>query len=336
MKAIRFNRPMEAEIIDIPSPTLQPGEVRVKTGACAICGSDVLRYQDLAALPVFPIIPGHECSGTVVEVGPGTKATIGQRVAIMPIISCGECRACRTGHFNHCASRRIMGPGMPGGYAEEFVARTSMLRPIPDSLSFEEAALAEPVAVAVHAANRAPVRPGDRVAILGAGSIGMLLQQVVKAKGAAFVMSTGRTDKKLALARQLGADETVNITNEGVVTSERETSFDVVFDLVCDQSTVDQGLALAGRGGFIVFIAGPHRGHPAAVDLHNLNWVNKELRIARSSVYDLDFDEAVPLMASGKVQAGRIISHRYPLVEAAAALQEVIDNRAVVKAVLFP
>jgi threonine dehydrogenase-like Zn-dependent dehydrogenase len=232
---------------------------------------------------------------------------------------------------------RIMGPTLPGGYAEEVVVRDSMLRPIPDSLSFDDAALAEPLAVAVHAANRGWVGQGDRVAILGIGAIGLLQQQVVKAKGAGFVLVTGRTEKKLAMAEKLGADEIVNVTKEELVTPARANSFDVIIDLVCSQSTIDQGMALAGIGGRIVHIASPDAGQPAILDMHRPEWVRKELAIMKSKIYDMDFDEAVPLMVLGKVKAASIITHRFPLDRVQEALESVIKNRQeVVKAILEP
>jgi L-iditol 2-dehydrogenase len=201
-----------------------------------------------------------------------------------------------------------------------------MIDPIPDSMSFDEAALAEPVTVAVHAANRARIEPGDRVAILGAGAIGLLLVQVAKAKGASHVLATGRTANKLALARELGADEVVDSTREEVVTPARARSFDAIIDLVCDQSTVDQALALADYGASVMFVAAVARGQTVQINLNDPS-LGRELNIGRSNLYDLDYREAIPLIASGKVRTAPLITHRFPLFEAETALRTAIDNR---------
>ncbi len=341
MKAVRYTGPRQAEIVEIPSRPLQAGEVRVKMARCGICGSDVHRFLDEVLVPVFPITPGHEPAGTVVEVGPGVDtgqypaAKPGQRVAIFPVASCAVCPACQAGRPNLCPEMRIMGPGMPGAYAEEVVIPPSMLRALPDNVSFDDAALIEPMAVAIHAANRARLLPGGRVAILGMGTIGLLGSQVVKAKGASYVIGTGRQESKLALAGELGCDETVNITKEEVVTPERADSFDVIIDMVCNQSTVEQGMALANMGGRIIFVASPARGSSTVVDLTSPLWISKELTFGRSKIYDTDFDEAIPLLASGQVKAAAIITHRYRLEETPRALAEIIQDRAhVVKAIL--
>lgn len=337
MKAVRFPKPLTVELVDLPSPPLQPGEVRLGVARCAICGSDVRRFQDLIQPGVWPIVVGHECSGTVVEAGPGTRVRVGQRVAVLPIAqTCGKCPACLSGRINYCQDQRRLGPTMQGAFAEELVVHESMVQPIPDAVSFDEAALAEPTSIAVHGANRARVKPGDRVAVLGVGAIGLLLVQVAKAKGASHVLATGRTERKLALARQLGADEVVNVTREEVVSPERARSFDAVIDLVCDQSTVDQGLALAGWGSSIAFIASPNRGSVVQISLSDPN-LGREVSVGKSSLCDSDYREVIPLIASGKVRPAPIITHRFSLAEVETALQTVIENRReVVKAILEP
>ncbi|MCL4533947.1 MAG: alcohol dehydrogenase catalytic domain-containing protein [Bacteroidetes bacterium] len=334
MKAVRFTGPMEAEVVEMPPPTLQPGEVRVKVARAGICGSDIHRYHGTHFFGTGPIVPGHECAGTVVEVPPGVDAQVGQRVAIMPMTTCGECPACRQGRLNQCQDVKVMGPHRPGCYAEEVPVLASMLRPLPDEMSFDEGALVEPTAVAVHCVNRGQVEPGERVAVLGAGSIGLLIQQVANAKGAGYIFSTGRVDGKMALARQMGADETANVTREEVVTSERTDAFDLVFDTVCSHSTSEQAIALARPGGRIVILAAPHGEQ---IGLNYNDFYRKELAMRAARLYDADFDEAMPLIASGRVRPLPIVTHRYPLADAPRALREVVENRRdVVKVLLLP
>jgi L-iditol 2-dehydrogenase len=336
MKAARFPRPLTVEFVDLPSPPLKPGEVRLKIARCAICGSDVRRFQNLIQPGVFPIVVGHECSGTVVE-SASRSVDVGQRAAIVPIAqTCGQCPACLSGHINYCQNQRRLGPTMQGAFAEELVVHESMIQPIPHTMTFDEAALAEPTSIAVHGANRAGIKPGDRVAVLGAGAIGLLLIQVARAKGASHVLATGRTEKKLRLARELGADVCVDVTREDAVTPERAQSFDAVIDLVCDQSTVDQGLALAGWGSRVIFIASPSRGSAVQISLNDPN-LGREILVGKSSLCDSDYREVVPLVASGKVRTAPLITHRFPLSEVEAALHTAIeDRRDSIKIVIEP
>ncbi len=324
MKAVRLNAPLQAEVIDLPSAQVGPGEVRVKVERAGICGSDAHRFKGEHYLARWPGFPGHECSGTVSEVGPGVEVPIGQRVAIMPMFSCGTCAACRRGEPNHCADLQVLGAHRPGCYAEEIVVAAANLRPLPDGMSMDEGALVEPTGIAVHCANRGQLQPGDRVAILGAGSIGLLIQQVAKARGAGYILATGRVDEKMALARQMGADEIVNATHEAVVSPERADSFDLVFDAVGGQETMDQAISLVRPGGRILALAVPHGG---ALPLNYGEFYRKELSLRAARLYDADFDEAITLIASGRVKPMPIITHRFALAQAPQALAEVVNNR---------
>ena len=334
MRAVRLAGPYQVEVVNLPQVELSAGQVRVRLAAAGICGSDMHRYLGDHYSVKWPAWPGHECSGTVVEVAAGVSVAVGLPVVLFPMTYCGTCAACTRGDTGNCSSQRIMGVHMPGGLADEVVASASMLRPLPESIPVEVGATVEPAAVAVHCANRGHVHPGDRIAVLGAGAIGLLIQQVCKAKGASHVLATGRSEEKMQLARSMGADETVVATRDAVVTPERTSGFDVVFDAVGSQETMDQAIALARPGGGIVTLSVPHG---PAIAVNHGSFYRKELTLIAARLYNQDFDEAIRLVAAGQVQAPRIITHRYPLAQAAQAFSEAANNRrAVTKVMLVP
>ncbi len=334
MKAVRLNGPFQAEVVEVAEPQLQPGEAMVKVACAGICGSDLHRYQGDHYSVKWPSMPGHECSGTVMEVSPGVDAAVGQRVAIMPMSYCGTCPTCLQGEINNCADVKVLGAHIPGCFTEQIAVPTSMLRSLPENVSLEEGAVVEPTGVAVHCVNRGQVHTGDKVAVLGAGTIGMLIQQAARAKGAGYILSTGRSEEKMVLARRLGADETVIATKEEVVTGQRTSSFDAVFDAVGSQATAEQAIALARRGGRIVFLAVPH-GEAISIDYATA--YSKELSLFVSRLYNADFDEAIQLIATGQVKAADIITHRFPLIRANQAFLEVANNRrGAIKVLLVP
>jgi L-iditol 2-dehydrogenase len=334
MRAVRLDGPFQVKIVDLPRPELSPGQARVRVAAAGICGSDMHRYLGDHYSVKWPSWPGHECAGTIVEVSGGVGLAVGQKVVIFPMTYCGTCVACARGDTGNCSSQQIMGVHMPGCMADELVVPGSMLRPLPNSIRVEEGAAVEPAAVAVHCANRARVGAGDRVAVLGAGAIGLLIQQVCRARGATHVLATGRSEEKMRMAQQMGADETVIATLETVASPERASAFDVVFDAVGSQETTDQAIALTRPGGRILTLAVPHG---PGITINYASFYRKELALIGARLYNADFNEAIDLVASGSVQASRIITHRFPLEMAAEAYREAANNRtAVTKVLLVP
>lgn len=319
VQTVQVLQPGEVEIVQRERRALGEGEARLQIEAIGICGSDVALLAGRHPYAVYPVTPGHEIGGRLVEVGPGVELAIGQRFAVRPLLTCGACRACREGRVNHCPEVRVLGVHLDGGMAEEFVVPQGALYPVPEGVSGEWAALAEPVAVAVHVCHRAEIGQGSRVAILGSGVIGLLALQVARACGAEAVLAVDRVPERLALAKKLGADQVVDNRHEDVVEAGYQLcpdGFDVVLEMVGVEATLHSALQLARHGGSIVMVALPHG--EIALDFEPV--YRKELSLVATRLYAADFAKAIPLLASGQVKVDPIISHRFGLEEAAKAL----------------
>ena len=335
MKAMRLLEPGKFVLAEVERRPLGEGEVRIKVAAAGICGSDVAIFQGDLPWARLPCIPGHEFSGVIAEAADGVELAVGQKVAVNPLLSCGTCAACRADEPNHCPRLRLVGVSLDGGYAEEVIVPADLACPLPDDMPLERGALVEPTAVAVHGVNRAGLRPGDSIAVLGAGAIGMLLIQVARARGAANVIATGRVDSKLDLARRLGADRTVNTTREDVLAPQLRRTCDIVFDFVGSQETLYQAFHLARTGSKIVFLAAPHGQVNLRLDYTEL--YRRELTATVSRLYDADFHQALPLIASGQVNAAAIVTHRFPMWEVGEAMRVWQERRGeVIKILLEP
>jgi len=319
LNAVRVPRPGVVEFVDLERRPLAEGEVRLQVEAIGICGSDVALLAGRHPYAAYPVVPGHEVGGRVLEAGPGVVLEIGQRVAVRPLLTCGICRACREGRVNHCAEVRVLGVHLDGGMAEEFVVPQELLFPVPEGMSGEWAALAEPTAVAVHLCHRAGIGPGSSVAILGTGVIGLLALQVARAWGAQAVLAVDQVPERLELAMRLGAAQALDNRQEDVLDAGRRLcpdGFDVVLEMVGAEATLASALELTRRGGGIVFVALPHG--KIALDFEPV--YRKELSLLATRLYAADFAEAIPLLASGLVQVDPIITHRFGLAQAAEAL----------------
>ncbi len=220
MRAAVIHAAKDLRLDERPEPDLAPGDVLVRFGAGGICGSD-LSYWGKGRVGDFalrePLVLGHEVAGEIEALGEGVSGlAIGQRVAVNPSRPCLHCDYCRAGRSNLCRNMRFFGsaamfPHVQGGFAERFTCRADQAVPVPPDMPLAKAALAEPLSVAIHGLTRAGDLLGKRVLITGAGPIGMLLTLAVRHAGASFVAVTDLVDEPLALARQAGADETINV-----------------------------------------------------------------------------------------------------------------------------
>lgn len=237
------------ELRQVPTPAPGPGEVLIRVRAAAICGTDLHIFHDTH--PYWPpMILGHEFAGEVAAVGEGaTGWAVGDRVVSETSTgSCGVCTLCRNGERQICASKRAPGIGRDGAFADYLVMPAGLLHRVPSGLSLEEAALAEPTAVSVHAVvERAGVRPGDRVVVLGPGPIGLLCLQVARAAGAGLVVVSGTARSarvRLPLARALGADHTVNVAEEDLAARVAALTDGAGADVVIETSGAPEAIAL--------------------------------------------------------------------------------------------
>jgi L-iditol 2-dehydrogenase len=256
----------EIELLDYPVPPVKEGYVLLRIAAAGICGSDLKIYND--DHPYFPpVILGHEFSGEIVEVGPEVKGwKKGERVVSeVHGLVCEHCRFCLSGEKHVCPSKRALGWGIDGGFAEYVAVPAWLLHRIPEGVSYEEAALLEPMAVAVHGMlERAKVEPEDFVVVLGCGPLGLLALQLAKSEGASKVFVTGvNQDEKLRLriAEKLGTDRIINVEKEDPVMIVKEMTKGIGADLVVELSgspgAISQGLRMVRTHGRFLAIGIP-------------------------------------------------------------------------------
>lgn len=330
MKAMRILEPKVLAVQDVPSPLRRPGEVRIRIERVGICGSD-LNIISGYAFSTYPLTPGHEFAGRVVEADPGSPFHPGDLVTALPILTCGRCLGCHAGQANHCVDLKVLGVHCDGAYAEEIVVPEKIVKKA-TGLTPEQAALVEPTAVAVHVNRRAGVLPGQTAVVIGAGVIGSLIFQVARIRGARKIIAIDRVDQRLELARSLGADWAINSATTDPVAFVREhlgacaatggEGVDAVFDLVTVHATVEQAIQMARPGGAVTLIASPHGTADRAFPINYQEVFRKELRLVGTRLYnDDDFDEALRLIGSGQLRAERLVTHRFSLDESPQAVE---------------
>jgi len=311
---------------------LAPDDVLIRVRASAICGSDLHIYEGTHPHAPIPIAIGHELAGEVVKVGNDVeKVKVGDRVCVEPLVVCGKCYYCQRGVYNHCLSISVnyRRPMLQSGFAEYFKFGERWIHPIPDSLSFEEAALIEPLSVAVHNVTRAGLKAGDKAAILGAGPIGLLVLQVARALGASTLFVTDAVDYRLDLANKVGADYTVNVLKEDPVQKIRNLTdglgVDICFEAVGLEKTFDQALKVLKKGG-MARIIGTYGKPNITFDVMQL--IGGELRVSGTFGYCWDYPIAVDLAGRGRVNLKALISHVMPLDKIEEAFELVSKKEA--------
>lgn len=319
---------------DVPRPG--PTDVLVQVKACGLCGTDVHILE--GQYPATPgIALGHEYAGVVVEVGAEvTGLTPGDAVAVDPNISCGACPACRRGDVHLCEHLQALGVTRDGGFAEMCRLPAAQAHRLPAGLGFEEWALVEPLSCCLHGLDLAGTRTGDRVAILGAGPIGLLMVQLARAAGAAFVLVADPVAAKRELALTLGADEAVDPTLRDVFQAFHQRApggADAVLECVGVPAVAAQALELPRRGGTVVWFGVSPPGATIPVEPYAV--YRRELTIRAAFVNPHTFGRAVALLAQGRVQAAPLISHRFDLAGVAEAIATVKAGRAI-KALVLP
>lgn len=336
MKALLVEKPHEFSVKDLPRPALGPEQVRVRVRRVGVCGTDLSLVAGKLPFARFPIVPGHELAGEIAEAGPGSAFAVGSRVTANPLQHCGHCAACRAGDIHYCAEVGVLGVvRRHGAFAEEVILDDAMVRLLPDDLSFEQGALAEPVVIAERLVRRGQVREGNAVAVLGAGNIGLLLVQVARLAGAGQVMVSDVLDYRLQIARKLGADLALNATERDLVQAGREAGgFEVVIDGVGTQESISQSIQLCRPGGRVVVYGVPPQGELA---LPVLEAFRKDLSLHTSRLYPRSFDAGFALLQSGKLDLDAVITTRVSLSEAPAAIRDLSEKRGeMVKILIDP
>ena len=314
MKAAVLTAPGNIEIKDVPPPEPGFGEVLVQVTLAGICGSDHSLYQGKFGVPL-PVIPGHEAVGRIKQLGPGVSGlTVGQRVTIQPSLSCGSCPSCAAGNENLCLSRTRLGADTDGVFAEYVAVPASRVWPVPDDLQDEVAVFTEPLAVVVHAMKIASPRKGDLTLIFGAGVMGLLVQQMALLNGAE-VTACDLSESRLAVAKQLGAVQTIGATDS-------IESFSGQFDLLYETSgaavALGQVIALAAPKATIVVLGLPGKDQPIPIDMV----VRKELQIKGSLIYTDEFPQTLEILKSGRIETKALTTEKVPLEQVDRVLQE--------------
>jgi L-iditol 2-dehydrogenase len=313
------------EVREAPVPSPGPGEVLLRVRACGICGSDLHFYR--GELPMPPTVsPGHEFAGEVVEVGDGVEGFgPGRRVVAEPLRVCRRCSHCRTGNHQLCPRRVLLGTFAPGGLAEYVCVPDYTLYPLPDALDFELGALVEPLAVVVHGLHLVDLAFGDRVAILGCGTIGVMTALAARALGAAEIAVTYRYEHQARAALAAGATRAVPANDVSSLSTEKP---DVVVETVGGHAdTLGQAVGLVRPGGR-VSILGLFTG---PVQVNALAMMLNEVRTAGAITYCrsrrlTDFEAALRIIEADPERARGIITHRFPLSDAAEAFATAADK----------
>lgn len=312
--------------IEIPSPG--PNQVLIKIKRIGICGSDIHVYHGKHPYTKYPITQGHEVSGQIVKLGENVDSfTIGQKVTIEPQVFCGQCHPCLHGKYNLCEHLKVMGFQTTGTASEYFAVDASKVTLLPDTMSYNEGAMIEPLAVTVHAAKQFPEIKGSKVCILGCGPIGILLAQSVRAAGASEVMITDVSDYRLSLAKSLGVEHTVNTKNNDFKT-ELIKAFgpdkaDVIYDCAGNDITMNQAIQNARKGSTIILVAVFSK--MANVDLAKLN--DSELDLNTTMMYrHEDYADAIRWVNEGKIQLKPLMSKHFAFEDYLSAYQYIEKN----------
>jgi 2-desacetyl-2-hydroxyethyl bacteriochlorophyllide A dehydrogenase len=299
-----------------PRPSLEPrpGHVVVRVTGAGLCGTDY-RIWTGDRVVQYPRVMGHELVGTVLALGAGVEGlAIGATVAVEPNYSCGECPLCLEGNRNLCLSRTAVGIDVDGGFAEQVTVPARCCWPAPRGVPDDLLVLTEPLAVVVRAVRRGLPEAGETAVVLGVGSLGLLAIQVLKSLGLK-VLAVSRSNRRLALATELGADAVATSTGGADVAAAKVLSgregAGLVIETAGTAQAVEQAVELCRPGGRIVLTGLPHEATPL-----NFFWVvRRELRLIGSMIYQDEFPEAMRLLGAGAVRTDRLLTHRFPLAD---------------------
>ncbi|WP_226527156.1 NAD(P)-dependent alcohol dehydrogenase [Metabacillus niabensis] len=343
MKAAVMTQPYEIEIQEIAVPKVQEDEVLVKVMAVGICGSDIHYYEHgkIGRYVVEkPIILGHECAGIVAEVGENvTKLKVGDRVAIEPGITCGKCEYCKEGRYNLCPEVQFLAtPPVDGAFVQYIKHREDFLFPIPDDLSFEEAALVEPFSVGIHAAKRSMLKPGSTVSIMGMGPVGLTAIAAVKAFGASTIIVTDLEPNRLVAAKKLGATHVINVLeenpNEEILKITNGKGVDVALETAGNPIALKSALQAVKRGGKLAIVGLPPQDE---IGLNVPLIADNELDIFGIFRYSNTYPQGIKFLLAKTPDFNCLITDRFSLEEAKVAMERArLNKKESLKVIVYP
>lgn len=335
MKALQYEGAKELRLIEIPIPEPKEDEVRIKVKAVAICGSDLNGYKGVNSLRVAPLIMGHEFSGEIDCCGEKVKKLKkGVRVTVNPTLYCGECENCLKANYNLCDKKTVPGTSVgkvnvPGAMAEYICVREKNVIPLLDSITFEEAAMLEPMGVSLHGVKRAGNLKNQKVAVIGAGPIGLMAIQCICNFQAEEIVCMDLIDRRLQASLECGADRAINLKADALP----EEKFDVVFDCVGNEKTITQAAQIVRNDGKIIVIG------MAASEIHFpiKKFVANEFKMYGSYQYLDEMKEAMELLANKKIDVKKMITSVLPLEKAEDAFESLCSPETKeIKIVLKP
>ena len=342
MKALLLSSYRHLELAELPTPEPGPGEVLIRVAACGICGSDVHGYDGSSGRRIPPLVMGHKAAGTVAAAGAGvTDFAPGDRLTFDSTIYCGQCPNCCRGDINLCDRRQVLGVSCgdyrrAGAFAEFVAVPARICHRLPAGLPFAEAAMLEAVAVAIHAVNLARLQPETTALVIGAGTIGILTLEALRAAGCARVFVTDVDRERLAMAKQLGATETLlsdAAFERTLLELTRNEGVDVAFEAVGRNETVGAAIGAARKGGTVVLI-----GNIAPnVNLPLQKVVTRQIRLQGSCASAGEYPQAIQWMSSGAIKVKPLITAIAPLEEGASWFERLYAREPnLLKVVLTP
>jgi (R,R)-butanediol dehydrogenase/meso-butanediol dehydrogenase/diacetyl reductase len=348
MKALRWHGQKDLRLDDIQEPAATKGKVKIKVEWCGICGSDLHEY---VAGPIFipqaeahpltgekaPIVMGHEFSGQVVEIGEGvTKVAVGDRVVVEPIYACGECVACKQGKYNLCNKMGFLGlAGGGGGFSGYVAADEVMVHKIPEAVSFEQGALVEPSAVALHAVRQSKLKVGDKAAVFGTGPIGLLVIEALKASGASEIYAVELSPERKQKAAELGAIVIDPKEYDAVQEIHKRTNggVDVAYEVTGVPPVLTQALESTRMGGELMIVSIFEKEAP----IHPNRVVLMERSINGIIGYRDVFPAVISLMEQGYFPAEKLVTKRISLNDVLSeGFETLLKEKSQVKILVKP
>lgn len=330
MKTASYKGKCKIETVERELPRiLNKEDILLKVKCSGICGSDLHTYLGRWPQPLFPA--GHEISGEIAEIGDGVKnLKVGERICVEPVLYCNECIYCRLGKYHLCEKRKIIGVDLPGGFAEYLVIPSYSLHLLRDNISFEEGVLVEPLAAVIHAMGFANLNFGGSVAILGGGTTGLLAARVAKCAGASYVFVSVRYPHQAEIASAFGADKTMvfdslNVEEKG---SDSIKDVDLVIEAVGGNTeTVNFATRITRKRGKIILLG----LFPEPIKIDLLRVIIKELQLSGSNIYGYsgvrrDFELAIEMISSGKIDTRKILTHKFPLERSQEAFETALNK----------
>lgn len=343
MKALMLRDYNQFSVEDVHLPEYGKDDVLIRVKACAICGSDVHGMDGSTGRRIPPIIMGHEAAGIIEEVGENVKNyKPGERVTFDSTIYCGKCYFCRRGEFNLCDDRKVLGVScgdyrLHGAFAEYVSVPQHILYPLPDKVSFERAAMVEPLSIAFHAVRRSSVLLNDTAVVVGAGMIGLLVIQLLKINGCGKIIAVDMVSEKLEMAKKFGADvglraDQLDIPAEVFkLTSNRGA--DIAFEVVGIAPTIQTAIASLKKGGTLTLVG----NLKPSVDFPLQSVVTRQISLNGSCASAGEYPECLDLIASGRVDVDSFISKVAPLSEGAMWFERLYKAESgLMKVILKP